>query len=93
MHLCHSCCVAVNAVLLGDAGIEAANHDGVRKVAGGEGDAVIPPVYTFDDPFVGKTVRSVTVVTGRHRLVAGVVPAGILVAHDVAIDTGRRVIG
>ena len=94
IHLVGDGRVAVETTVLGHAAIERRDLNGFGKISEREGGAVAESIQPFDsvlgyDGIMGR----VAIVARRHRLVAAVVPAVILIAHDVTIDAGCRVIG
>ncbi|MDK3157360.1 hypothetical protein QPK87_12345 [Kamptonema cortianum] len=85
--------VAAHTTLLHHVRIETSDRDRLVEVPQRECNAVVKTVDTLDDPFVGKFVRRVTVVTGGHAGMAGMPPCIELIAHDVAVHARLRVIG
>ncbi len=84
--------VTLHTIFLGNARIKAADHDRFGKIARREGDAVVPTIDALDHPFVGKAMGRVTVVARGDRFVAGMAPPFVLLAHNVAVDTRRRIV-
>lgn len=93
MDLADEIAVTIHTIGLDYIRVEASDADGVWVVASSKGQAVIPAVDAFDDVFLGKGVGRVAAVAGCHILVAGMVPALELGAHDVTVQTGFRVVG
>ena len=85
--------VTFETIFLGDLGVELTNLDMLRIRAQGEGKAVVEAVDALDDPFVGKSVRRVTVITGGDSFMGGVAPPVKLLAHNVAIQTSVGIAG
>ena len=85
--------MAGHAVFLHNFSVAAANSDRFVKIPGGEGVTVIPAVQALDNPLVRELVRDMAIVTGGEFIVAGMIPALELVAHNVAVYTRIRVIG
>ena len=85
--------VAIETIFHGHTPIQLGDLDGFVEIASGESHTVIPAIDPFDDIFSGESVGRVTIVAGRDVFVAPMPPCIILVVHDVAVDTGKRVVG
>src|SRR5690606_24592537 len=93
VHLGRDRLVAIKTTALSHIAIEGRDLNRLGEIPEGKGGAMAEAVQTFDGVFGDHvTVWCVTVVARSHRLMAAVVPTVILVAHDVAVDTGRGVI-
>jgi hypothetical protein len=87
----HQTSVALKTSAHGDGEVMLADADGVPE-AGGKLPAVIKTIFEFYKPLGVKTFRSMTGVASGMRSVRIFDPTLILVAHDVAVHTGRGVI-
>src|SRR4051794_32211209 len=81
----------VDAVSLQDLLAHRPQADRLRKVLKGEALGVPEAVFGLDQILGHEGVRHVAVVAGGHGMMAGVLPAVVLVAHDVAIDACPRI--
>lgn len=85
--------VAIETIFHGHTPIQLGDLDGFVEIASGESHTVIPAVDSFDNVLGGKGVGGVAIVAGGDIFVAPMSPRIILVVHDVAVDTGKRVVG
>lgn len=82
-----------DAVCLGNIGIERTNTDWFMEISQRKGYAVIEPVDTFDKPlFNERCMGRVAVIAGCNPCMAGMLPGIELLAHDVAVIAGLRII-
>lgn len=85
--------VAIETVLNGHTAIQLCDLDGFVEIASGKSDTMVPTVYPFDDVLGREGVRGVAIVAGGNIFMAPMPPRIILVVHNVAVDTGERVVG
>ncbi len=77
--------MAVDAGTVEDTGVSRTNADRFVKILERERLGMPEAVFGFDEILGNKVVRGVAIVAAGHRVVAGLLPAVILLAHDVAI--------
>src|SRR5947209_6836299 len=88
-HFAHHVLVTMNAGVVQDAGVARANADGFRIVLQSKGGGMPEAVLRLDEVLGNGGMRRVTVIARRDRMMAGFLPAVILLAHNVAIDARR----
>ena len=88
----HEIAVAVQAVFLQDHPAALAHLDRFVKVLECETVGVPEAVFGLGQIFADDIVRNMAIVTAGNKVVAGFLPAIVLRAHDVAVDTGARVV-
>jgi hypothetical protein len=84
--------VALEACLVGNPVIPRSDDDVIRKSAGGEGQGVIHAVEGFGEVLREESGRGVAVVTDRDCMMGRPSPAFELLAHDVAVGAGGRIV-
>ena len=85
--------VAFEAGALRHLMIASGDDDFVGKTAGGKCQGMVEPVDRLGQVLGDDAGRSMAVVADGDGAVGRLLPAAILLAHDVAIGTGRRIVG
>ena len=88
----HDARMALHARLHGDSEIVTTDPSRILELSGGKFKSVHESVVGLVKIFKINIFGRVTGITGRHMMVTGSVPALVLVAHDVTIETGLRII-
>lgn len=89
----HDVFVAVAASVFHDLSRKLRDLDRFMEVAGRKIIRMPKSISSFGVPFAKEVVRSVAVVTPDSLSMARVYPTVILLIHNMAIDTGRGVVG
>lgn len=84
--------MAVYTIIKGDGFIKRPYPYRIRKIAQRKCFTVVPTIYTFNYPFVGKVMGRMAIVTGSHRFVAGIIPTIKLLLHHMTIHTSIGII-
>jgi hypothetical protein len=90
---CSNAFVTVAACSFDDLVIEFRDLNRVWVVAAGEIEGMPETVIRFDRVLPDDVVRGVTVVASRCVVMAGLDPTVVLLAHDVTIHAGLRIVG
>ena len=85
--------VASDAVLLQHRGVARLDHDRFGKVLEREPLGVPEAVFRFGRIFCDEAVWGVAVIARGDRVMAGVLPAIVLLAHDVTVHTSGGIVG
>ena len=86
--LAHKFFVAIQAVGLENGRVYRLDANRLLKVLQCECHGMVVTIAPFCPPFGEEIMRQVAVVAGGEGMVAGLLPAVILVAHDMTIRTG-----
>lgn len=89
-HVVHTIDMTTDTVALHDPGAVRTDRDRLVEILQREGLGVFKAVFGLSQVFADQVVRHVAIITGGNRMVTRLLPAIILVLHDVAIRTGRR---
>lgn len=73
--------------------IQFCNANRFGEIIEREGYAVVPTIDPFDEIFGREGVRRMAVITGSHSLMGTAIPAVVYIPHNMAVNTGRRIIG
>lgn len=84
--------VAFSAGIFGDFSIIPFYPYRLFEIAGRKGEAMPKTVVGFRQVFANDIFWRMAVVAGGHSMMAGSTPGGVMIAHDVAVCTGRRVV-
>ena len=90
--LVHKVFVAVDTVVLQDLRVMRADADRLVEVLEGEALRVPDAVLGLRQILGDKLVRRVAVVTGGMRMMTGLRPAIVMIAHDLAVMTRLRIV-
>lgn len=85
--------VAIKAIALHHFTVALANLDRLFKVLHREFAGVIPAVLKLDYIFAGECMRYVAIVADGDAMMASLLPALKLLAHDVAVGANGGVVG
>jgi predicted Zn-dependent protease with MMP-like domain len=91
-HLADECGVTADAVVLDDTGAYWPGHNGLVKILKRESLGVSEAVFSLDQIFCHRMTGQMAVVAGGVGVVAGLLPAVIMVTHDMAVHAGLRFI-
>src|SRR5207253_7845505 len=83
--------MAGEAVLLQDPRVLFVDPDRLVEILEREARRMPEAVLRLGDPLGESGMREMTVHAGGGDMMAGVLPAFILLAHDVAVDAGARI--
>src|SRR5678815_5579526 len=92
-NLAHQLRVAPHTVGFDDFTVLLSDADRLVKVLKGETLGMPVSVNHLRRVLADQIVRRVAVVAGRDRVVRGLLPPVVLLAHDVTVHAGRGVIG
>lgn len=88
----HQIMMTVDTVVLQNRGVARSDSNWLVKVLKGETLGMPEAVLRLGEVLAHQVVGRVAIVARRHRVMAGVLPAGIVVAHDVAVHAGLRIV-
>lgn len=89
----HDVFVAVAAGVFHDLSRKLRNLDRFMEVAGRKIIGMPKSISSFGVPFAEKVVGGVTVITTNSLSMARMHPPVILLIHNMAVGTGRRIVG
>jgi hypothetical protein len=91
-HLADAPRMTAHTIVLNNPGTHRTDHNGLMKILKREGFGVSKPILALDQVFTDGMVRKMTVVTGGMGMMARLLPAIIVFAHNMAIHASLRVI-
>jgi hypothetical protein len=91
-NLIHQSFMAVHAVMVENLDVLGSNPNRLVEVLQREAFGVPEAVFRFGQVLGNEAVWRVAIVTGRHGVMAGFLPAIEVIAHDVAVDAGFGVV-
>lgn len=84
--------MTTNAVILYHLATGRSRLDVQRNILESKGVAVMKTIAGLGEPLANKVMRNVTVIAGRHMLMAALVPAFINGIHDMTVRAGRGIV-
>lgn len=91
-HLVHDGLMTVQASVLSHAPVARLDLDRLVEIFEGKGQGVKEAIVRLGHPLSDEIVWQMAVVAPRHMVVTGILPGVVMLLHDVAVDTGLRIV-